>query len=281
MFVSELLPATLFLVVLCFVPESARWLYRVRREAESEAILERVLGEEEARREMEEIRSTISHEAGSVGELLAPGLRIALLIGILLPVFNQLTGITSVMYYAPTIFEKAGFQSSSAFGSAAIIGFVNMIFTGVAIWKIDSFGRRPLLMVGFGALILALGFIGWEYNRLSDGEASSLMLGLFIFYIVFFASTLGPGVWVVPSEIYPTHIRGRGMSISTLTLFTGSWLVTQTFPLLRESIGVGNTFFIYGAMMIPAVLFTWFVIPETKGKTLEEIERSWKRRSNS
>ena len=275
MFGSEILPAVLFLILLLFIPESPRWLAKTGREKECELILKRVLGDAEVQKEIVEIREMTFTKKGSVLELLKPGLRTALIIGILVPVFNQLTGITTVMYYAPTIFERAGFQAASAFGSAAVIGFVNMIFTVVAIWKIDHFGRRPLLLIGFGALIIALTGIGWQFNILTGQESSFILLGLFIFYIMFFAATLGPGVWVVPSEIYPTHIRGRGMSISTLTLFVGSSVVTQTFPLLREGIGIGNTFFIYGLMMIPAVIFTYFVIPETKGKTLEEIQKGW------
>ncbi|MFC1726279.1 sugar porter family MFS transporter [candidate division KSB1 bacterium] len=275
MFGSEIIPAALFLVLLMIVPESPRWLTKMGREKDAEMILKRVLGEAEMQKEMIEIRDMTSQKKGSVFELLQPGLRTALLIGIMLPVFNQLTGITTVMYYAPTIFERAGFQSASAFGSAAVIGFVNMIFTIVAIWKIDHFGRKPLLLVGFGALIIALGGIGWVFSRQTGIESSTILMVLFIFYIMFFAASLGPGVWVVPSEIYPTHIRGRGMSISTLTLFAGSSIVTQTFPLLREGIGMGNTFYIYGIMMIPALLFTWRVIPETKGKTLEEIQKYW------
>jgi SP family arabinose:H+ symporter-like MFS transporter len=276
MFGSEVMPAALYLIMLLFVPESPRWYYKENRTSEAEAILLRILGPEETAREMDEIREVTSKSKGSVLDLFKPGLRMALVIGLLLPVFSQLTGITTVMYYAPSIFERAGFQSASAFGSAAVIGFVNMMFTFVAIWKIDRVGRKPLLIMGFSALILALTGIGWQFNS-GGHDVSLLLLGLFVFYIMFFAATIGPGVWVVMAEIFPTHIRGRGMAVSTLTLFIGSTVVTQTYPMLREGVGIGNTFFLYGLCMIPAVMFVWKKIPETKGKTLEEIQKHWKK----
>jgi SP family arabinose:H+ symporter-like MFS transporter len=180
------------------------------------------------------------------------------------------------MYYAPAIFEKAGFQTSSAMGTAVVIGFFNMIFTIVAIWKIDVWGRKPLLIAGFGGLSIALLTIGSLFYAQQTGYP---LVGGFIFYIIVFAATLGPGVWVVISEIYPTAIRGRAMSLATLSLFLGSTFVTQTYPLLRESIGIGFTFMLYGLVMIPSIFFVKKYIPETKGRTLEEIEKSWGEKS--
>jgi sugar porter (SP) family MFS transporter len=279
MFGSEIFPAMIFLIMLFIVPKSPRWLAKEGKMEQAGQILTRFLGKEEADHELLQIKQTIAQKQGSYRDLLKPGIRAALVVGVLLSVFNQLTGITSVMYYAPTIFENAGFQSGSAFGSAIIIGFVNMIFTLFAIWKIDKFGRRPLLITGFvfvGIILISIGICFMQEN-----PSPVLLLSLFIMYIMFFAAALGPTAWVIPSEIYPTHIRGRAMSISTLVLFVGSTVVTQTFPWLRENIGMGSTFILYGLLMIPAVWFAVKLVPETKGKTLEEIEKDWKRKANN
>ena len=276
MFGSELLPAILFFLLLFLVPKSPRWLTKEDQPEEALAILTRIHGETMAKKEMAEITDTISHESGSFKQLFSKNLRVALLIGLALPLISQFTGITTVMYYAPTIFELAGFQSGSAFGTAALIGFVNMIFTVVAIWKIDHFGRKPILMAGFFGLSIALFLIGFQFYGSQDvNRASVAIVASFLFYIMVFAATIGPGVWVLLSEIYPTKVRGRAMAIGTFCLFVGSTLVTQTFPMLRGWLGVGPTFWVYAAVMLPGLYFVWRIVPETKNKTLEEIEKMW------
>ena len=276
MFGSELLPAILFFLLLFLVPKSPRWLTKEDQPEEALAILTRIHGETMAKKEMVEITETISHESGSFKQLFSKNLRVALLIGLALPLISQFTGITTVMYYAPTIFELAGFQSGSAFGTAALIGFVNMIFTVVAIWKIDHFGRKPILMAGFFGLSIALFLIGFQFYGSQDvNRASVAIVASFLFYIMVFAATIGPGVWVLLSEIYPTKVRGRAMAIGTFCLFVGSTMVTQTFPMLRGWLGVGPTFWVYAAVMLPGLYFVWRIVPETKNKTLEEIEKMW------
>lgn len=272
---SNMVPALLFFVFLLFVPESPRWLVKMNKTEEAGRILERINGKGLAEFELFEIEKAISGETGSFRQLLEPHMRIALLIGLALPFLSQLAGITTVMYYAPAIFEKAGLKASSAMGSASVIGFFNMIFTLVAIWKIDKWGRKPMLIWGFIGLTIALFLIGWSFTR--ENVAGNVLMGSFIYYIAVFASTLGPGVWVVISEIYPTKIRGRAMSMATLSLFIGSTFVTQTYPILRDSIGVGNVFLLYGLVMLPAAYFVKKYVPETKGESLEEIEYYWKR----
>ncbi len=269
---SNMVPALLFFLLLLLAPESPRWLIMKKKYDKAGIVLTRINGLEIAKVEMVEIKKTINIKEVNFKELFAPQWRTALLIGIMLPFFSQLSGITTVMYYAPTIFTKAGFEGSSAMGNAALIGFFNMIFTLVAIWKIDVWGRKPLLIFGFIGLSIALFFIGWLFYK--DGN-STFFIGSFILYIAVFAATLGPGVWVVISEIYPTKIRGRAMSLATLILFVGSAFVTQTYPIMRESIGIGFAFMLYAAAMIPAAWFVYRFIPETKGKTLEEIEHYW------
>ncbi|HEV2482882.1 MAG TPA: MFS transporter [Puia sp.] len=275
---SNMIPAILFLLLLLGVPESPRWLIKEGRSSKAGEILLRINGSEQARNELNTIVAALADDKkGSFRQLLAPGIRTALAIGIILPFLSQLTGITTVMYYAPAIFEKAGFASGSAMESAAVIGFFNMIFTFVAIWKIDHWGRKRLLVGGFAGLSIALLAIGVLF--FIDGN-QRLLMGCFIFYIAVFAASIGPGVWVVIAEIFPTRIRGRAMSIGTLSLFVGSTFVTQTYPLLRESLGIGFTFILYGLTMIPAMIFVLRTVPETKGQSLEEIEREWKAKLN-
>lgn len=270
---SNAIPAVLFLLLLLFVPESPRWLLKEGRQERAYKILSRISGPQKATAEIDGISIALAEEGkGSFRQLLAPGIRAALVIGLALPFLSQLTGITTVMYYAPAIFEHAGFKSGSAMGSASVIGFFNMIFTFVAIWKIDHWGRKPLLIWGFTGLSIALLSIGLLFY---SGGGQQFLLGAFVFYIVVFAATIGPGVWVVISEIYPTKIRGRAMSIATLSLFLGSTSVTQTYPLLREGLGIGVTFVLYGLAMVPTIFFVRKAVPETKGRTLEEIERQW------
>ncbi|MBS1602888.1 MAG: sugar porter family MFS transporter [Bacteroidetes bacterium] len=270
---SNMIPAALLLLLLFFVPESPRWLVKEGQYERACEILSRISGRQKATAEIGEISIALSEEGkGSFGQLFAPGIRAALVIGLALPFLSQLTGITTVMYYAPAIFEHAGFRSGSAMGSASIIGFFNMIFTFVAIWKIDHWGRKPLLIWGFTGLSVALLSIGLLFY---SGGVQQVLLWSFVFYIVVFAATIGPGVWVVIAEIYPTKVRGRAMSIATLSLFLGSTFVTQTYPLLREGVGIGITFVLYGLAMVPAIFFVRNVVPETKGRTLEDIERQW------
>lgn len=275
MLASDIVPALLFFILLFLVPESPRWLMKEKRVQDAQVVLERINGIEVGRTEMDEIRKTLKEEKSSFRQLLEPGIKIALIIGLVLPFLSQLSGITTVMYYAPAIFEKAGLGVNFAMGSAAVIGFFNMVFTLVAIWKIDKWGRRPLLIWGFAGLSISLFIIGVLFNQ--TGGDTPFLLGAFILYIAIFAATLGPGVWVIISEIYPTRIRGRAMSLATLSLFVGSTFVTQTYPLLRESFGIGNTFILYGVVMLPAAFFVKKLLPETKGRTLEEIERFWKK----
>ena len=278
MFGSEAAPAIIFFGFLMFVPESPRWLTKQKRSGEALSILKRITGEENARKELAEIEETIAHEETSIKQLLLPGMRIVLIIGIVLAVLQQVTGINVFLYYAPEIFKKLGAGTNIALFQTIIVGVVNLTFTIVAIKTVDRFGRKPLLMIGslgMGACLLGVGLAAYF-------QQTSIWILIFILgYIACFALSVGPVVWVILSEIFPTRIRGRAMSIATICLWAANWLVSQTFPMLDENEWLvenfhhGFSFWLYGILCFVLLLFVWRVLPETKGKTLEEIEKIW------
>jgi SP family arabinose:H+ symporter-like MFS transporter len=273
MFGSEMLPSFFFLIFMFIVPESPRWLTKQGREKEAYNTLSRINGKVQAQRELQEIKETILLEKGSITQLFLPGLRIALLIGIVLAIFQQITGINAVLYYAPRIFETVGLERTSALIQSVIVGFVNMIFTLFAIGTVDKFGRKPLLLFASAGMGLSLIFTGTAfYFQFFKGP---WVLIFILSYIAFFALAMGPVVWVVMSEIFPTKIRGRAMSIATVCLWIACFLVSLTFPVLADKFDESFTFWIYALMCGFNFVFVWQVLPETKGKSLEEIEKQW------
>jgi len=272
---SETIPAVLFLLLLFLVPESPRWLVKKNREREALITLERINGREKAAEVVREIKAALAHETGSIRELFKPGLRIAMIIGVVLALFSQITGINAIIYYAPEIFKSIGFATDSAFFQTVIIGVVNTLFTFVALWLIDKAGRKALLMWGVAGMVVCLLAVGLCFHfNLTNGP----WLLLFILgFIACFASSLGPIPWVIISEIFPTKTRGIAMSLCTVVLWIGVLLVTQLTPMLLEGIGGAFTFWVFMVNAIILWLFTWKIIPETKQRTLEEIEQSWAR----
>lgn len=273
MFGVEGIPAFLFFLLLLFVPESPRWLVKQGKAGLAERILARIGGTEASRRQLAEIRSALSAEKGSLKELFKPGLRVALVVGVVLAVLQQITGINAILYYAPEIFKQAGIGLTSAFSHTVWIGLFNMVFTLVAIWLIDQVGRKPLMVGGATGMTLSLTLIGLSFRY--DLFGGVWLLVLIVVYVSSFAASLGPVVWVIISEIFPNRIRGRAMSVATVALWASNYLVSQTFPVLIESAGSALTFWFFALMCIATILFTGFVVPETKGRSLEEIERSW------
>jgi SP family arabinose:H+ symporter-like MFS transporter len=267
-------PAIIFLICLFLVPESPRWLLLKGQERKAAEILAKIDGPEAARHEIEAFNAQGADNNTSLGELFKPVYRKALWIGLLLPFLSQVCGINAVIYYGPRILEQAGFTLNSALGGQVTIGLVNVVFTFVAIFTVDKWGRRPLLFVGIGGAVVSLIIIGALFAL---GITSGPWILLFILaFIACFAFSFGPVCWVVVGEIFPNAIRGKAMSLATLSLWVGNFLVGQLTPVMLEGLGSSWTFWLFALCCSPALWLTWKMIPETKGRSLEDIEAHWK-----
>jgi sugar porter (SP) family MFS transporter len=273
MFASAALPSLLFMLTLLLVPESPRWLLGQGREAEALGTLTRLNGPAAAATEAEEIQAALAAERGEEASLRQPRLRRPLRIAVVLAVLQQITGINTILYYGSIIFtEHSGQSASSAIGANALIGGINFAGTIVALFVIDRVGRKPLLLFASGGMALALGALVVALQLHAPGP---WLLGLIMLYVACFAVGLGPGVWVVITEIFPNAVRGRAASLATVALWVACTLISFTFLSLVKAAGLAGAFGLYAVLSALTFCFVWRAVPETKGRTLEEIERRW------
>jgi SP family arabinose:H+ symporter-like MFS transporter len=270
----EVVPAVCFIVLLFAVPESPRWLVQNSREENARQILERIGGPESAASQITSIREALSHEEGHFSELFTGSFFRPLAIAVVLMACSQFCGINAIMYYSSRIFESAGAEKIAAFTSSVLVGLINLLFTFVAIGLVDRAGRKPLLLVGTAIQVIALGLVGWMFHTRQNGSA---LLVCVVLFIAAFAMAMGPIGWLLCSEIFPNKVRGRAMSVAAFTVWTSCYVVAQTFPMLNDSVAVGpaKTFWIYALVSLFSFVFVLLFIPETKGRTLEQIEKMW------
>jgi MFS transporter, SP family, arabinose:H+ symporter len=267
-------PSVLFGLVLLPLPESPRWLMKQGHRATAEAILVRVGGQAAAAKEMAQIELSLNEEEGKLSELFHGGFGRAMFIGIMLAVFSQFGGINAIMYYGPLLFTTAGSGEGQAFLSTVILGFTNLFATFGAIALVDRIGRKTLLIGGVSIQVVALSAVAVLYRVYPN---PLILLGFIIIFLIGFAGSTGAVTWVIISEIFPTKLRGLAMGVAVLALWGADYIVSQTFPMLKDSIGPSNTFFGYAICCFMGLIFTILVVPETKGRTLEEIEHSWQK----
>jgi SP family arabinose:H+ symporter-like MFS transporter len=274
MFGAEMIPSGIFILLMFFIPESPRWLIGAGNSDRGLKILEKVNGSLAAREELVQIKNAVNHEEGTIRELFRPGLRIALLVGIGLSVFGQLTGVNIVIYYGPTVLENAGFKLDSALQFQVAIGVINLVFTILALWKIDSWGRRPLLIGGMSTVFVSLLIIAYMF---ASGHASGIWIVVMLcVYIGSLAISINAVIWVLTGEIFPNRVRGRAMSIATFSNWTTNFICAFLFPWYVSKIGMGGGFLTFAVFCLAATVFFFRLVPETKGKTLEDIEIYWK-----
>jgi len=273
MFGAEAVPALLFFFLMFLVPESPRWLVKNGRSEAAEKVLARVGGPGFAAKAMGEIRATLS--TGEIRrvrfrDLLEPGLARILVVGIVLAVYQQWCGINVIFNYAQEIFTAAGYGVSDVLFNIVVTGTVNLVFTFVAIRLVDRVGRKPLMIAGSAGLAVVFGLIGASYAFHSRGLHILLLV---LVALALYALSLAPVTWVLLSEIFPNRIRGAAMSVSTFSLWTACFVLTYTFPLLNKGLGPAGTFWIYAGISVLGFLFIKSRVRETKGRTLEQIER--------
>ncbi len=271
MFGAETIPALLFFLLMFFVPESPRWLVKNARDDQAARILAKVGGEEYGRTAVAEIKDTLANEIEQVNfrDLWEPKMVKIIAIGVTLAVFQQWCGINVIFYYAEEIFSQAGFEIDDILFNTMVTGLMMLVFTFVAIFTVDKLGRRFLILVGAASLTLTYALIGGSYYL---GSSGTHVLILVLVAVGCYSFSLAPVTWVVLSEIFPNRIRGAAMSISVFALWAACFALSYGFPVLNAELGPAVTFWIFGAVCAVGYLFVYFLLPETKGKTLEEIE---------
>lgn len=279
----ETLPALLFFIVIFFIPESPRWLILKGRERKAINILERVyVSSKEAMFQLKETKSVISSEAKSEWRfLLQPGIMKAVIIGVCIALLGQFMGVNAVLYYGPSIFENAGLSGGDSLYYQVLVGLVNTLTTILALIIIDKVGRKKLVYYGVSGMVISLILIAayFMYGE-SWGISSIFLLTFFLFYVFCCAVSICAVVFVLLSEMYPTQVRGLAMSIAGFALWIGTYLIGQLTPWMLQNLTPAGTFLLFAIMCVPYMLIVWKLVPETTGKSLEEIERYWMNTKN-
>lgn len=269
MFLSESIPAGLFGILLFFVPETPRYLTLKQKDSEALVILEKINGKSRAKEILNDIKATVESHSG---KLWSYG-KLVIIIGILLSVFQQFVGINVALYYAPRIFESMGAAKDASMLQTIVMGLVNVIFTVVAILTVDKWGRKPLLMVG--SIGMAVGMFAIAGLAFFEIIGTSTLIFIIV-YTASFMMSWGPICWVLISEIFPNKIRGRAVAIAVVAQWAANYFISSTYPAMMEFSGA-VTYGFYGLMSLLSFFFVWKMVPETKGKTLEEMESLWKK----
>ncbi len=273
MFLTGVAPSAVFLAMVAFAPETPRFLAKMGRTEEAFAILERIAGAETARAEILAITGAMRHERQSWRSLMRPGVRRALLVGACLAVLIHFSGVNTIVDYAPAIFQSAGWKIDGALLSTFLVGVTEFVFTLVAFWVIDRYGRKPLYIAGSIGMAITLAglLIAVAAGRFHGG----LVLFLILAYLAFFASCVGPVFWTLVPEIFPNDVRGLAMTVPVLLQWVANAVVVLAFPFAFHQIGKVVTFGFLAAMALSQAIFTWKFVPETRNRTLEEIEGFW------
>lgn len=276
MFWAEALPAVVFLILVFFIPESPRWMASVGRDDNALAVLEKVGGTDYAHAEMTAVKKQLeadareAENAGGLKELMHRRYRYVLILGVIIAFFQQWCGTNVIFNYATKIFEAAGYEIGDVLFNIVVTGIANVVFTIVALFVVDKLGRRPLMLLGAGGLACIYAILGTCYYMNVSGVG---MIVLVVLAIGCYAMTLGPCTWVLLSEIFPTRVRGIGMAVSTFMLWVGSSTLTYFFPMMNEAMGAHGAFWTYTGVCAAGFLFFWHRLPETKGVSLEELEK--------
>lgn len=265
-------PSVIFLALLPIVPESPRWLLLRNRNAEAEAVFKRI-NPSGYREEMSTIVNANQEDSADAGanKLFSGRYKFPAMLAILIAFFNQTSGINAILYYAPRIFKMTGLSTLSSLEQSLALGIVNLVFTAVAFFLIDKIGRRRMMSIGSYGLILTLGLVAYSFFTKSSGSYVVVYLCCFI---AFFAFSQGAVIWVFISEIFPTQVRAKGQTLGSFTHWFMAALITFIFPYFTEKLGGGLTFSVFTAMMVLQLIFVWKMMPETKGKSLEDIEHT-------